>query len=95
MKNYDLTMKDITKTSGYGMQQMKPGIGDKKYNKDLGYRQLIEFMDYQNSIENIAQAGGYSKMAGGGLANLTRTVAPDSGPMHQGLRSLYINDKDY
>ena len=35
------------------------------------------------------------KGAGGGLANLTRTVAPDSGPMSQGLRSLYINDKDY
>jgi hypothetical protein len=33
--------------------------------------------------------------AGGGLANLTRTVAPDSGPMSQGLRSLYINDRDY
>ena len=33
--------------------------------------------------------------ATGGLANLTRTVAPDSGPMSQGLRSLYIDDKDY
>jgi len=32
---------------------------------------------------------------GGGLANLTRTVAPDSGPMSQGLRSLYIDDMDY
>jgi len=29
--------------------------------------------------------------AGGGL---TRTVAPDSGPMSQGLRSLYIDDMD-
>jgi len=27
--------------------------------------------------------------AGGGLANLTRTVAPDSGPMSQGLSYLY------
>ena len=34
-------------------------------------------------------------MAGGGLANLTRTVAPDSGPMSGGLRSLYIDDMDY
>ena len=32
------------------------------------------------------------KYAGGGL---TRTVAPDSGPMHGGLRSLYIDDMDY
>ena len=34
------------------------------------------------------QMGRY---AGGGL---TRTVAPDSGPMSQGLRSLYIDDMD-
>jgi len=32
--------------------------------------------------------------AGGGLANLTRTVAPDSGPVSRGLRSLYIDDMD-
>ena len=82
---------------GYGMQQMKPGIGDKKYNKDLGYRQLIEFMDYQNSMENIAQAGGVSKMAGGGIVGIRKPSAlpPTGGPMSQGLRSLYINDKDY
>ena len=43
----------------------------------------------------IARAGGVANMATGGLANLTRTVAPDSGPMSQGLRSLYIDDKDY
>ena len=36
-----------------------------------------------------------ARFATGGLANLTRTVAPDSGPMSQGLRSLYINDRDY
>ena len=31
----------------------------------------------------------------GADGGLTRTVAPDSGPMSQGLRSLYINDRDY
>jgi hypothetical protein len=31
----------------------------------------------------------YLQLAGGGLANLTRTVAPDSGPMSQGLSYLY------
>ena len=36
--------------------------------------------------------GGRAGYTNGGL---TRTVAPDSGPMSQGLRSLYINDKDY
>ena len=34
------------------------------------------------------------QQAGGGLANLTRTVAPDSGPVSRGLRSLYIDDMD-
>ena len=43
---------------------------------------------------------GTPTLAGGGRAGytnggLTRTVAPDSGPMSQGLRSLYINDRDY
>ena len=33
--------------------------------------------------------------AGGGLANLTDTIPPESGPMSQGLRSLYNNDMDY
>ena len=32
--------------------------------------------------------------ARGGIANLTRTVAPDSGPVSRGLRSLYIDDMD-
>jgi hypothetical protein len=38
------------------------------------------------------KTGGRVGYTNGGL---TRTVAPESGPMHQGLRSLYINDKDY
>ena len=40
-------------------------------------------------MDRIGIAGGVSKMAGGGLANLTRTVAPDSGPMSRGLSYLY------
>ena len=39
--------------------------------------------DYYKEGEHYADGG------------LTRTVAPDSGPMSQGLRSLYIDDKDY
>jgi len=34
-----------------------------------------------------------SQFAAGGLANLTDTIPPESGPMSQGLRSLYNNDK--
>ena len=35
MKNYDLTMKDITKTNGYGMQQI---VTFKKWLSDNGYK---------------------------------------------------------
>jgi hypothetical protein len=59
---------------GYGMQQMKPGIGDKKYNKDLGYRQLLNYL-------NRMASGGRAGYTNGGL---TRTVAPDS----EGIMSL-------
>jgi hypothetical protein len=83
---------------GYGMQQKKPGIGDMKYNEDLGYRELIDDMMWNKGMDNLSR--GAAKIAGGGRVGytdggLTRTVAPDSGPMSQGLRSLYINDMDY
>ena len=37
--------------------------------------------------------GTQEKFASGGLANLTDTIPPESGPMSQGLRSLYNNGK--
>ena len=55
------------------------------------YSDLSTFVSNYGKTWDVAQAGGVSKMAGGGL---TRTVAPDSGPMSQGLRSLYIDDMD-
>jgi hypothetical protein len=66
----------------YGMQQKKPGIGDKKYNEDLGYRELVDDLIWNKGMENLSK--GAPNMAGGGLANLTRTVAPDS----EGILSL-------
>ena len=35
--------------------------------------------------------------AGGGMVGIRKpnAIAPTGGPLHQGLRSLYINDKDY
>jgi hypothetical protein len=56
----------------FGMQQMKPGIGDKKYNKDLGYRELSEMIAKSEATDRIAQAGGVSKMAQGGIMNLKK-----------------------
>ena len=37
------------------------------------------------------------QMAGGGMVGIRKpnAIAPTGGPMAQGLRSLYINDKDY
>ena len=47
----------------------------------------------QEALQRLATGRKFDpqEMAGGGL---TRTVAPDSGPMSQGLRSLYIDDMD-
>ena len=39
------------------------------------------------TYENLGKLFNPQQMAGGGLANLTRTVAPDSGPALQGLAS--------
>jgi hypothetical protein len=50
---------------------------------------------FRRMILEPGMLGTQDKFAGGGIANLTRTVAPDSGPMSQGLRSLYIDDMDY
>ena len=44
----------------------------------------LERADKFNYLQDIGFAGG----------GLTRTVAPDSGPMSRGLRSLYIDDMD-
>jgi len=48
-------------------------------------------------MDKIGIAGGVANMAGGGIAGIRKpsAIAPTGGPMDQGLRSLYINDKDY
>ena len=73
-------------------------IGDLEPRGELPQR----YIDYLQKREKWRQLFEQSptglhgaRFATGGLANLTRTVAPDSGPMSQGLRSLYINDRDY
>ena len=67
-------------------------------NRVIEDERAVQEQEYQKQLKE-AQQEQYDKdqpmFAGGGLANLTRTVAPDSGPMSQGLRSLYIDDKDY
>jgi len=78
---------------GFGMQQRKPGIGDMKYNEDLGYRQLIEYMTDAEARDRIAEAGGVANMAGGGMVGIRKpsAIAPTGGPQSGGLPSLYNN----
>ena len=55
--------------------------------------QLIE-ADKAERAEKRSIAGEEDFMAaGGGLANLTDTIPPESGPVSQGLRSLYNNGR--
>ena len=63
--------------------------------QDLGmtYPQIQDFIKQDQQMQAIADAGGVANLAGGGLANLTDTIPPESGPMSQGLRSLYNNGK--
>jgi len=82
----------------YGMQQMKPGIGDMQYNEDLGYRELIDDMIWSKGMENLSRGapnmadGGRAGYMGGGIASILKPseIPPERG----GLRSIMINVKD-
>ena len=72
-----------------------PAIVDKENNKNIfesGAIMLYLTTKYNKFLPEKDWMGDTRGYASGGL---TRTVAPESGPMDQGLRSLYINDKDY
>ena len=87
------------------MEQVFPTTSEQEINKilkdqnmtinDLGmtYPQIQDFIKQDQQMQAIADAGGVANLAGGGLANLTDTIPPESGPMSQGLRSLYNNGK--
>jgi len=51
---------------------------------------------YDTNFEVYA-GGGRAGYMGGGITGIRRpsAIAPTGGPMSQGLRSLYINDRDY
>ena len=98
------TLQKVLGLGKFGSRFM-PGVGTaitlgsltrdsiRAINKESQRIDAIEDPDQQAEEQEIfiRNIKGY---AGGGLANLTRTVAPDSGPMSQGLRSLYIDDMD-
>ena len=61
-------------------------------------QRILDASSIVNPAHNIPgmreATGGYLYgFASGGLANLTNTIPPESGPMSQGLRSLYNNGK--
>jgi len=73
--------------TGYGESMEE--ILDRAGKLDLLYP------EYVHPIEGPSVSAEQMRAAGFADGGLTRTVAPDSGPMSQGLRSLYINDRDY
>jgi len=68
------------------------GLGYLRGPEDLTAKHYEDYYSRHPYLEPIFNKGGRVGYTDGGL---TRTVAPDSGPMSQGLRSLYINDRDY
>ena len=91
-------------TLGFGMQQKQPGIGDMRYNEQLAYDEIRDYINSQvdkamqeNKMSNLAY--GAANFAGGGIAGLSGGAksgpAPESGKTPHGLLSLKNNVKNY
>ena len=61
----------------------------KDYQRRKPYIEKVKELRKQGVIQEEQFDENLPMFKSGGLAKLTRTVAPDSGPMHGGLRSLY------
>ena len=82
----NVSYEDVPKFMEYkSILESKPKGFDKTYKELFPTPASRYWMDLTGEI---ARAGGVANMAGGGLANLTRTVAPDSGPASQGPKGL-------
>ena len=78
----------------FGKFEKPSKVWDSKEKKvPATYESLDDYFKNREKMKYFAENYRLEK-AGGGLANLTRTVAPDSGPVSRGLRSLYIDDMD-
>jgi hypothetical protein len=86
MKEKDL-IADMQKRGGPGELY--------RYNIARGFDidQPVTAQAFQTMTEEQPYLG-FGEFSKGGIASLTRTVAPDSGPVSRGLRSLYIDDMD-
>jgi len=104
----DMTVPDMINPSKedweyYGLTDtqvgpvIKEGIKDKwEQIYDMGGIDLMDRIGIAGGVANMAE-GGRAGYMGGGITEIRRpsAIAPTGGPMSQGLRSLYINDKDY
>jgi len=91
-------------TLGFGMQQKQPGIGDMRYNEDVAYDEIRNFINKgvedeirEQQFQSIADAGGVANLAGGGIAKIAgvdQGPPPESGPNSQGLKGLFNRAKN-
>ena len=87
--------------------QKKGGPGElyryNKYQRGFDIDQPVTGQAFQTMKKEqpylgfAGAGGGRAGYMGGGITGIRKpnAIAPTGGPMHQGLRSLYINDKDY
>ena len=91
-------------TLGFGMQQKQPGIGDMRYNEQLAYDEIRDYINSQvdkamqeNKMSNLAY--GAANFAGGGIAGLSGGAksgpAPESGKTPHGLPNLFKRVRNY
>lgn len=76
-------------------QQTKEKIAADKAARKEDYK-IEPIFNFFKNLPRMAE-GGRAGYMGGGIAAIRKpgAIAPTGGPMHQGLRSLYINDRDY
>ena len=93
MSNYIINL-------GYDPQKFKESMitrknfpGDTSSKPISGFQDVEDYVLDQLKTKSIADAGGVANMASGGIASLTKTIPPESGPTPHGLRYPYNNVK--
>ena len=96
----DEQMSNYIIDSGYDPQEFKDSMttpknfpGDTSSKPISGFQDVEDYVLNQQKTQSIADAGGVANMASGGIASLTKTIPPESGPTPHGLRYQYNNVK--
>ena len=76
---------------------LRPGGAELKESLIEQGMDIDEIRKYGPSVSLARAEGGRVGYMGGGITGIRKpnAIAPTGGPMSQGLRSLYINDRDY